>query len=302
MSSRPQAEFNDCPKCGIGKMKPIGRAVTSNDPNTGRETGFYREYKCDNCGYPEGGKAIVIGVNEQLNITDSPRPPADDNKRNSDNNNNSSGSGDGGGVPPTSFSSTSYPDELNNRVHFKLNAARRHLDNLTRLEIDAGSLAVAEVRVEAEQRIDECLYHLIGVKDALLQEVNAQLNLGILPRNVKLETMNPILAKLGPDARDIIAEIKSMVFNQNDPRWLMNELHNQSKHRGMIGQAILVVDNEIQRASLIDPRTPDQGMVRPNDGTRILAIDYLEESYASMEELQRTVRNRVQQYRASHNI
>jgi hypothetical protein len=66
----------------------------------------------------------------------------------------------------------SYSDELNNRVHFKLNAARRHLDNLIRLESDAGTLVASNVRVEAEQRIDEFLYHLIGVKDALLQEVN----------------------------------------------------------------------------------------------------------------------------------
>jgi hypothetical protein len=43
-------------------------------------------------------------------------------------------------------------------------------------------------------------------------------------------------------------------------------------------------------------------MVNPNDGTRILAIDYLEESYASMEDLQRRVRDRLQQYINSHNI
>lgn len=299
-----QSEFNNCPKCGIGKMKPTGGAAVSNDPNTGRETGFYREYKCDNCGYPEGGKAIVLGVNEQLNITDSPPPAADDNKRNRDNSNNNSSRGgvDGGnGVPPASSSSTSYPDELNNRVHFKLNAARRHIDNLMRLEIDAGSLAVSEVRVEAEEGIDECLYHLIGVKDALLQEVNAQLNLGLPPRIVRLDTMNPELGNRGADARDIITEINNMVNIQTDQRWLINELHNQSKHRGMIGQAINIVDGTLDRASLIDPRT-GQGMRRPVDGTRILAIDYLEESYASMEELQRTVRNKLQQYLNGHNL
>lgn len=60
----------------------------------------------------------------------------------------------------------SYPDELNIRVHFKLNAARRHLDNLIRLEDTAGSLASAEVRIEAEMDIDEFLYQLIGVKDS----------------------------------------------------------------------------------------------------------------------------------------
>jgi hypothetical protein len=287
-----QTEFNNCPECKVGKMRPTGGAAVTNDPQTGRETGFQRDYKCDNCGYPHGGKAIVLGVNEQVNIRDS--PPAADDKNNRHNNDNSSGNGE-------LSSRISYPDELNNRVHFKFNAARRHLDNLMRLEIDAGSLAVSEVRVEAEQGIDECLYQLIGVKDALLQEVNAQLNLGIPPRKVSLETMNPELDKRGADARDIIKEIKSMVSDQSDPRWLINELHNHSKHRGVIGQAINVVDGTLDRASLIDPRT-GQGMRRPVDGTRILAIDYLEESYASIEELQRTVRNKIRQYLNSHNL
>jgi hypothetical protein len=66
----------------------------------------------------------------------------------------------------------SYPEPLNIRVHFKLNAARRHLDNLIRLEDSAGSLASSEVRIEAEEHIDEFLYQLVGVKDALLQEIN----------------------------------------------------------------------------------------------------------------------------------
>jgi hypothetical protein len=63
-----QTEFNTCTNCGIGKMKPTGGAAVSNDPNTGRETGFYREYKCDNCGFPEGGHQKVVGINEDVNV------------------------------------------------------------------------------------------------------------------------------------------------------------------------------------------------------------------------------------------
>jgi predicted RNA-binding Zn-ribbon protein involved in translation (DUF1610 family) len=67
-----QTEFNNCPKCGIGKMKPTGGAeVSSNDPQTGKETGFYREYKCDNCGHPEGSQAKVLQVNEQVDLSES---------------------------------------------------------------------------------------------------------------------------------------------------------------------------------------------------------------------------------------
>jgi hypothetical protein len=59
-----QTEFNNCPKYGVGKMKPTGEAAVSNDPQTGKETGSYREYKCDHCGFPHGGKQIAVTVNE----------------------------------------------------------------------------------------------------------------------------------------------------------------------------------------------------------------------------------------------
>ena len=85
----------------------------------------------------------------------------------------------------------------------------------------------------------------------------------------------------------------------------------------MIGQALVTVDGVLQRASLIDPRRQrespkdpkidDIGMRRPNDGTpnantRIIAVDFLRESFESMEELQRTVRGKLQQYLNSHTI
>jgi hypothetical protein len=69
-----EEEFETCPKCGVGKMKPIGGAAsaTSTDPDTNRLTGdYYQEYKCDSCGYPEGGQAKAVAVNEQEGIRES---------------------------------------------------------------------------------------------------------------------------------------------------------------------------------------------------------------------------------------
>ena len=66
-------EFDTCPKCGVGKMKPIGGATsaTSADPDTNRLTGdSYQEYKCDNCGHPQEGYAKVVAVNEQEAISE----------------------------------------------------------------------------------------------------------------------------------------------------------------------------------------------------------------------------------------
>jgi ribosomal protein S27E len=65
-------EFDTCPRCGVGKMKPTGGAAsaTSADPDTNRLTGdSYQEYKCDSCGYPEGGQAKkAVQVNERKGI------------------------------------------------------------------------------------------------------------------------------------------------------------------------------------------------------------------------------------------
>jgi hypothetical protein len=63
-----RTKFNNCPKCKIGKLKPLGKVVEGRDPNTNRVTGDERDYPCDNCSYPDGGVAKVIIVNEQVNV------------------------------------------------------------------------------------------------------------------------------------------------------------------------------------------------------------------------------------------
>jgi hypothetical protein len=184
---------------------------------------------------------------------------------------------------------------LGDRVNFKLFAARRHLENLTELEDRTGSLAAAEVRNQAEIEIDELLYHLVGVRDALLQEINTELNLGLPQRDVNLGAINNRLNQRGANARNITREIDDMGSNQQNPLWLVAELHNLSEHRALIGQEIVVVDGQLQRASLIDPRT-EQGM--GNDrGERILAIDYLADSLRRIENLRDIVRERIRQFR-----
>ena len=66
-------EFDTCPKCGVGKMKPLGSAAIDLDAQTDRVTGNLREYQCDNpqCGHPRSGKAIVAQVNEQEDLSQS---------------------------------------------------------------------------------------------------------------------------------------------------------------------------------------------------------------------------------------
>jgi hypothetical protein len=195
----------------------------------------------------------------------------------------------------------SDPNLPENRGDYKLKAARRHLDNLIRLEDTAGSLAAGKVRIEAEEDIDEYLYHLIGVKDALLQEINNELHLDLAQRDASLGAINIKLNQKGADARDITREIDDMLSNEHNPLWLVNELHNHSKHRNLIGQAIVIENGRLARASLIDPRTGEEMRAANDVRMRILATFYLEESYTGIEDLQRTVREKIRQYLNSHN-
>jgi hypothetical protein len=120
------------------------------------------------------------------------------------------------------------------------------------------------------------------------------LRLGLAQRDVTLGTINRELNQRGSNAKDITKEMDNMV-SEADPLWLINELHNHSKHRNLIGQAINIINGRLDRASLINPRT-GEGM-RTADGRRFFAIDYLEQSYTRIEELQRTVRNKISHYR-----
>jgi hypothetical protein len=66
-----EEEFQLCPNCKAGRLRPTGLAATSADPQTNRVTNDLRGYKCDSCGYPEGGQAKVAAANEQAAISES---------------------------------------------------------------------------------------------------------------------------------------------------------------------------------------------------------------------------------------
>jgi hypothetical protein len=53
------------------QIEAYRRSSNKLDADTNRVTNQYREYECDNCGYPKGGKQKVVIVNEQIGISDS---------------------------------------------------------------------------------------------------------------------------------------------------------------------------------------------------------------------------------------
>ena len=66
-----EEEFQLCPNCKVGRLRLTGLAATSSDPQTNRVTNDLRDYKCDSCGYSEGGQAKVVAVDEQEAIRES---------------------------------------------------------------------------------------------------------------------------------------------------------------------------------------------------------------------------------------
>ena len=66
-----EEEFQLCPNCKVGRLRLTGLAATSSDPQTNRVTKDLRGYKCDSCGYSEGGQAKVVATNEQEAIRES---------------------------------------------------------------------------------------------------------------------------------------------------------------------------------------------------------------------------------------
>jgi hypothetical protein len=186
----------------------------------------------------------------------------------------------------------SYSDPMKNRVNFKLNAAYSHLEKLKRLE--AANKVLSGDKMETEMHIDEFFYHLVGVKDALLQEINSELNLSIAPHEVTIDSINTALNRKGVDARKITKEICNMISDESDPLWLINEFHNHSKHRNIIGKAIAIVVGISDTISLRNPRTGKE--VRTDQGKMIPIIDYLEDSYEEIAKLQETIRHKVCEY------
>jgi hypothetical protein len=195
----------------------------------------------------------------------------------------------------------SHPNPLEDRVQFKLDAAKNHLERLKILENGWPGQNFAltnndhNAKMHIEMEIDEILYHLVGVKDALLQQINSELNLGLAIEKVKLDTINKELNLKKPSARDVTKEICSMMSDEHDPRWLINELHNYSKHRAMlIKQKTAIAEGPVLKPSLVHPRTNDA--IRDDNGNQVPVVEYLEQSYAMTEDLQRTVRSKIQKY------
>lgn len=192
--------------------------------------------------------------------------------------------------------SPSSSNLLENRGDFKLYAARRHLENLKQLEHEHGSLVSSNIRIDAEIELDEFFYHLVGVKDALLHEINREFKLHIKPRDVAFDNVHAKLKnKKGLSANVpniLMQDLTKMQFHRKKKGrqhslGIVIEFNNHSKHRAMIKKHIVFSGRTI--VSLRYPNT-NRRMKKP-------FIDYLDDSYTRVERLQKIVRKKIAKYR-----
>ena len=95
---------------------------------------------------------------------------------------------------------------------------------------------------------------------------------------------------LGEPARKcLMFSISKMEYDNKHPLGLINEFYNYSKHSAMISKALIIVDSELGKPSLINPTT--------NERMKTAIIEYLENSYKRTEKLQEIVRSQISKYR-----
>jgi hypothetical protein len=112
---------------------------------------------------------------------------------------------------------------LEDRIKFKLRAAKQHLNELKNIKQKHGSImGPAEIRVKTEMEIDCFLAHVIGAKDSLLVQINYELGLGIPIEDVKLETVNAGLKTIHKEY--LLEHLNNLVSKNTSWLWLLNEI------------------------------------------------------------------------------
>jgi hypothetical protein len=171
--------------------------------------------------------------------------------------------------------------EFTDRPSLKLYAAKQHLDRLRELHNNKGSIVASEARLQAEIEIDEFFYQLVSAKDALLQEINRKLGLRLLPEEVNCEKINAELKRI---SRHDLMKAINQITNEKSWLWEVNQFHNISEHRELIGKEIVVVTTKVTKVSLHHPKTHKAvGDV----------FDYLPDSLKKMERLVADVRSKI---------
>ena len=124
---------------------------------------------------------------------------------------------------------------LEDRIKFKLYAAEHHLNNLRSFKPSSDTEINTHVRrVPWEIEIEGFLFHLIGIKDSFLFQINDKLGLGIDVKDVNLCKTNKALIERGKGGllKDLNEAMKCPEYD-SPPGWLwiLNRLRSIGAHR-----------------------------------------------------------------------
>jgi hypothetical protein len=119
------------------------------------------------------------------------------------------------------------------------------------------------------------LFHVIGAKDAFLQEINAAYGLGLSPSQVTENNLAIALVKKG-NTCPALQEL--MLLKEDESSWLSeaNRLRNQGTHRGGLARTSFVGGEHDDEVFYKDPKDPSKYIAEVN------TYVYLEHSIQEM--------------------
>lgn len=168
------------------------------------------------------------------------------------------------------------PEQINNRLSF----AKRHLEELVKINKKYGDLSIAKSTYK-QQLIQEFFFHLVGAIEFLAQLVNASKKLGIDIEDVNVVRVCNRLSK-GDKIRVLLEKLHPKTRGQNLPQDPYSEegshfriilMRNRVCHhaREPFFIRIIVPPGSPKTSLFIDPRYSNKG------GSKKLVIDELNE-------------------------
>ena len=143
------------------------------------------------------------------------------------------------------------------RTDAKLRYARLHLNEILHYASPTRGEDFELAHVES------LLFHVVGAKDSLLQEINDAYGRLLQPHKVNEESLKRTLTKRNTrcEALDKLLELES-----DDESWLAQtiELRNQGTHRCHIARSIYLGGEEDGQRYFINPRTSQE--IRADEG------------------------------------
>src|SRR5919109_5076509 len=127
---------------------------------------------------------------------------------------------------------------LNDRVEFKLYAAKQRLNRLKEIENTYGDIANDNVRIEVEMEVDCFLSQLAGAVDSLLSQINNRLELGI-PTDYRVNFANVQSALSAKTKKIDLLSPLDRARQQGNWYYMLSELRNQLVYKTFLKKVII---------------------------------------------------------------